>query len=63
MGKEVEVSTDTLEGIAIGEEQKNRRSRSLLSLMSVCLSVPKKNRSCNFLIMQIRLIGAAYFFL
>jgi hypothetical protein len=39
MGKEVEVSTDTLEGIAIGEEQKKQKT----SFFAVCLSLsPKK---------------------
>jgi hypothetical protein len=38
MGKEVEVSTDTLEGIAIGKEQKKQKS----SFFAVCLSVSPK---------------------
>ncbi len=38
MGKEVKVSTDTLEGIAIGEEQKKQKS----SFFAVCLYVSPK---------------------
>jgi hypothetical protein len=38
MGKEVEVSTYRLEGIAIGEEQKKQKS----SFFAVCLSLSPK---------------------